>query len=169
LPAGSAAIRGQGELGHPEERRRRTGAEYGRMTNTAMHVLGRAILGGYFTYNGINHFVNRGMLTEYARSKHVPAAAAAVPVSGAMLLLGGLSILTGVRPKAGASLIATFLLGVSPSMHDFWQIEDQSQRMQEFVNFTKNMALVGSACLVAAFPEPWPASVRTTRDALTTT
>lgn len=101
------------------------------------------------------------MLTEYARSKHVPAADAAVPASGALILLGGLSVLTGMQPKIGASLIATFLLGVSPQMHDFWRIDDQEQRMHELVNFTKNMALVGAACLVAALPDQWPASIQT--------
>lgn len=165
LPPGEAPIRGQGELAHPEERRlarTRRGWE----GKTAMLAMGRAIFGGYFLYNGINHFVNREMLTEYARSKQVPAPDAAVPGSGALLVLGGLSVLTGVQPKIGASLITTFLLGVSPQMHDFWRIDDQQQRMQEMVNFTKNMALVGAACFVAAVPEPWPGSVRTTGGAL---
>ena len=124
-----------------------------------MLALGRGIFGGYFLYNGVNHFLNRKMMTEYAKSKGAPAPALAVPAKGAMLVLGGLSVLTGVRPKVGASLLSTFLLGVSPQMHDFWRIEDQQQRMAEFVNFTKNMALVGAACLVAALPEPWPLSV----------
>src|SRR5262245_48735876 len=31
--------------------------------------VGRAIFGGYFLYNGINHFKNRSMLSGFARSK----------------------------------------------------------------------------------------------------
>jgi putative oxidoreductase len=127
--------------------------------NSTLLVLGRAIFGGYFLYNGLNHFKNRQMLAEYARSKQVPSPEIAVTASGALLVLGGLSVLTGVQPKIGASLIGAFLLGVSPQMHDFWRIEDRQQQMAELVNFTKNMALVGGACLVAALPEPWPASV----------
>jgi putative oxidoreductase len=169
LPPGDAQVRGQGELAHPEERRRVPNAWRAWARNTTILGLGRAIFGGYFLYNGVNHFANRGMLTEYARSKHVPAPEAAVPASGALILLGGLSVLTGVQPKIGASLIATFLLGVSPQMHDFWRIDDQEQRMHEFVNFTKNMALVGAACFVAAFPEPWPASVQPRNGAMTPT
>ena len=152
-------VRRQGELAHPEER---GGVMANRAWpgNSTMLGLGRAIFGGYFLYNGINHFKNRQMLTEYARSKQVPAPEAAVSASGAMLLLGGLSVLTGVQPKVGASLIGAFLLGASPQMHDFWRVDDQQQKMQEFVNFTKNMALVGAACLVAALPEPWPGSMQ---------
>jgi len=166
-PPGDAPIRGQGELAHPEERHRAPGPWISWSGNRIMLAMGRAIFGGYFLYNGINHFVNRDMLAQYARSKQVPAPDAAVPASGALLVLGGLSVLTGVQPKVGASLIATFLLGVSPQMHAFWRIDDPQQRMPEFVNFTKNMALVGGACLVAAIPEPWPARVRGRGGALT--
>ncbi len=137
----------------------------GSASSTPLLALGRTLLGGYFAYNGVNHFVNRAMLADYARSKAVPAAGAAVPASGAMILLGGLSVLTGMRPKIGAALIAAFLLAVSPRMHDFWNVEDQQQQMQEFVNFSKNMALLGAACLIAAFPEPWPARSWSLRDA----
>jgi uncharacterized membrane protein YphA (DoxX/SURF4 family) len=125
-----------------------------------MLTVGRAVLGGFFIYNAVNHFMNRDMLTAYAKSKQVPAAELAVPVSGALLLLGGVSVLTGMRPKIGASFIGLFLAGVTPKMHDFWAVEDPQQRTQEVVNFTKNVALLGAAFLIASIPEPWPASVR---------
>ena len=72
--------------------------------------------------------------------------------------MGGLSILTGAFPKLGAGLISTFLLGVSPRMHAFWRERDSQQQMNEMVNFTKNMALIGASLLAAAHPEPWPIS-----------
>jgi uncharacterized membrane protein YphA (DoxX/SURF4 family) len=122
-------------------------------------LLGRAIFGGYFIYSGISHFQNREMMTGYAQSKGVPAAALAVLGTGAMLVAGGLSLVTGIRPKLGASLISTFLLGVSPQMHAFWKEQDPQQRMAEMINFTKNMALVGGAMFAAAVPEPWPDSL----------
>ena len=165
-PAG-AVVRGQGELAHPEERGRRARAFGGEWSgSTALLTMGRLIFGGYFLYNGVNHFLNRQMLADYARSKQVPAPDAAVIGSGVLAALGGVSVLTGAQPKVGASMIAAFLLGVSPQMHDFWRIEDQQQRMSEFVNFTKNMALVGAACFIAAMPEPWPGSVRVREEAL---
>jgi uncharacterized membrane protein YphA (DoxX/SURF4 family) len=127
---------------------------------TAAHLAGRAIFGGYFLYNGINHFKSRGMLAGYARSKNVPAADAAVIGSGLMLVAGGISLLAGMRPKLGSASVAGFLLGVSPMMHAYWNETDPQQRMNEMINFTKNMALVGGALLAAGHPEPWPASVR---------
>lgn len=125
--------------------------------------VGRMLFGGYFLYNGLNHFLQRDSMAEYARAKHVPMPEAAVLGTGAMLVLGGLSLLTGRRPKTGASLITMFLAGVTPQMHAFWRIEDQGEQMQEFINFTKNMALVGGAALAAAQPEPWPISLDRSR------
>jgi uncharacterized membrane protein YphA (DoxX/SURF4 family) len=80
-----------------------------------------------------------------------------------MIAAGGASILLGSRPKLGAGLITGFLLGVSPKMHAFWNEGEPQQRMQEMVNFTKNMALVGAALFVAAQPEPWPWRLSTRR------
>jgi uncharacterized membrane protein YphA (DoxX/SURF4 family) len=157
-PAGPATIVGQGELGHPEERRLLRGMTQGSADRLAL-TLGRAVFGSYWVYNGVNHFRNLDMMTAYARSKNVPFARAAVLGTGVLALLGGLSLMTGYRPKAGAALITTFLSGVSPLMHNFWAIDDPQQRMSELVNFTKNMALIGGACFAAAVPEPWPASV----------
>ncbi|MGH9159749.1 MAG: DoxX family membrane protein [Vicinamibacteraceae bacterium] len=160
FPKGDAVVRGQGELAHPEERRFRLlpAPSEGRLNATLLGA-GRAVFGGFFLYNGINHFLNCGQLAAYARSKQVPMPRMAVLGSGALLLAGGLSLLTGVRPRIGASLIGTFLAGVSPHMHAFWNIADDEQRGPEMINFTKNMALLGGACLAASLPEPWPASL----------
>lgn len=165
LPPGDAEVRGQGALAHPEERHLR-GTLPSVSSERAALALGRALFGGYFVYNGINHFLNRSMMTEYARAKGVPAPEVAVPATGIMILLGGMSLLSGTRPRLGASLIATFLLGVTPQMHAFWDVDDEQQRLSELVNFTKNIALVGGAALAAAVPEPWPFSARRQSTAL---
>jgi uncharacterized membrane protein YphA (DoxX/SURF4 family) len=122
-------------------------------------LLGRLIFGGFFLYNGIHHFTERRSLANYSGQKKVPAPELAVTLSGAALIVGGASILTGVKPKVGTALIAGFLAGVSPVMHDFWKMEDPQRRMNEMVNFSKNMALLGSALALMAIDEPWPVSV----------
>ncbi len=125
-----------------------------------LFLLGRLLYGGYFVYNGINHlFLNPDALTGYAGSKGVPEPQVAVSGTGVMMLLGGTSVLLGYQPKIGTVLIMTFLLGVSPQMHDFWAIEDPGQRMNDMVNFTKNMALVGATLALMSRPEPWPLSL----------
>lgn len=160
LPAGPAPTRGQGELAHPEERRSSIADESECPGSSVMLWLGRTIFGGYFLYSGIDHFLNRESLVEYARTKGIPMPATAVTASGILILLGGLSLLAGAKPRVGAALITTFLVGVTPNAHKFWREADEEHWMQEFVNFTRNIALIGGACFAAALPERWPGSVR---------
>ena len=39
-----------------------------------LFVLGRAIFGGYFVLNGVNHLQHMGEMTQYANAKGVPVA-----------------------------------------------------------------------------------------------
>ena len=118
-------------------------------------LLGRLLFGGYFLYSGLNHFLMRKMMVGYTASKGVPAANLAVLGSGLLILAGGLSILLGIRPHLGAGLIVIFLLGVTPTMHNFWAVTDPGQRMGDLINFTKNLALIGGALMTMGVPWPW--------------
>ncbi len=127
----------------------------------ALFLLGRILFGGYFVYNGINHFAKLSMMAQYAGAKKVPAPKLAVAGTGLLLLLGGLSVLLGAWPQWGLWLIVVFLAGVTPQMHNFWTVSDAMQRMGEMTNFLKNVALLGAALalLWLAEMQPWPYSM----------
>lgn len=125
----------------------------------AAFLIGRLIFGGFFLYNGIHHLQERKSMGQYAKSKNVPLAEAAVAATGVAMIAGGASVLLGIKPKLGTAAIAGFLAGVSPVMHDFWRAEDPNQRMNDMINFSKNMALLGSAITLMGVEEPWPVSV----------
>jgi putative oxidoreductase len=129
----------------------------------SLFVLGRTIFGGFFVFNGIGHFRHQKMMSQYAESKGVAAAEAAIPATGALLLGGGLSIMAGLKPKQGLAAIIGFLIPVTLQMHRFWDVQDQQQRMNEMINFSKNVALIGAALMMLELPEPWPASVDAAR------
>jgi putative oxidoreductase len=122
-------------------------------------LIGRFVFGGYFLWSGIHHFAQKKSMAQYANSKNVPMPEVAVQMTGAALILGGASILLGVKPKLGAAAVAGFLAGVSPVMHDFWKQENQEKQQQEMIQFTKNMALLGGALALMGMEEPWPVSV----------
>jgi uncharacterized membrane protein YphA (DoxX/SURF4 family) len=125
----------------------------------AAFLIGRVIFGGFFIYSGIHHFQERKSLAQYAGAKNVPMPEVAVTTSGALLLAGGVSFLTGVKPKWGALAIMAFLAGVSPVMHNFWQTQDAGQKQNEMINFMKNMAMLGGALALMGVEEPWPVSL----------
>lgn len=129
----------------------------------ALFVVGRVLFGGFFAFNGLNHFLQLGLMAGFAEMKGVPAPAFAVALTGALLLAGGLSILFGVRPRVGIALLVVFLLPTSAMMHDFWSVPDPVQRVVEMTSFMKNMALAGAALMLLAVPEPWLGSLSTQR------
>jgi putative oxidoreductase len=122
-------------------------------------LLGRIIFGGFFLYSGLHHFQEKKQLAQYAAAKNVPMPDVAVTASGALLMLGGASVLLGVKPKVGTLAIMAFLAGVSPVMHDFWATQDSERRQNDMVNFMKNMAMLGGAMALMGMEEPWPVSV----------
>jgi len=125
----------------------------------APFLVGRLLFGGFFLYNGINHLQHAKDMAGYAESKGVPYGELAVKLSAVPLIVGGASILLGVKPKLGALAILGFLAGVSPVMHDFWRMEDPEKRMQNMIDFMKNTALAGGALALMGVEEPWEESV----------
>lgn len=125
----------------------------------APFLIGRIIFGGYFLYSGINHLVQRKNMASYSASKGVPNPELAVTATAVPLIVGGTSLLLGLKPKLGAIAILGFLAGVSPIMHDFWRNEDPNERTTNMVMFTKNLALAGGALALMGVEEPWEASL----------
>lgn len=125
----------------------------------APFLIGRAILGGFFVYNGIHHFQETEMMAGYAKSKGLPMAKAGVVASGAALLVGGASLITGIKPKYGIAAVLGFLGAVSPTIHAFWKETDPQQKINDQANFLKNVALAGATLALAGVDEPWEVSV----------
>ena len=125
----------------------------------APFLIGRMLFGGFFLYSGINHLMQRKNMAAYTASKGVPKPELAVTASALPLIVGGTSMLLGVKPKLGAIALLGFLAGVSPVMHDFWRNEDPNERTNNMTSFMKNLALAGGALALFGVEEPWEASV----------
>jgi putative oxidoreductase len=128
-----------------------------------LFLMGRLIFGAFFLYSGVHHFLDVSTLAAYAGAKGVPMPEVAVLMSGALLIVGALSILLGVMPRLGLACIIVFLLGVTPTMHGFWSVTDPQMRQTEMANFMKNLALMGSAMMMLMIPTPWAYSVEARR------
>ena len=111
--------------------------------------LGRLFLAIIFVFASLGHFKHEEIA--YAVQAGVPLASLAVPFSGIMALVGGLSVLLGYRARIGAWLLVAFLVPVTLMMHKFWAVDDPMRAQMELVNFLKNVGLLGGALLVAYF------------------
>jgi len=114
-----------------------------------LHILGRILFGGYFIFNGFNNLANSKMMVGYAQSKKVPMASVGVPIAGVILFAGGLSFVFDFHALAGSLLLIIFIVPATFMIHNFWKIQDSTQKMAEMVNFTKNLALLGALILFA--------------------
>jgi uncharacterized membrane protein YphA (DoxX/SURF4 family) len=67
-----------------------------------------------------------------------------MPGISGLLLAGGVGIAAWKYPRVAGGAIASFFIGITPVMHDFWNREGQ-ERQQEVSHFLKNLALLGAA------------------------
>lgn len=121
-------------------------------------LIGRILFAGVLLVMAFPHLKNYQQMAGYAGSKGVPAPALAVFGSGVVLLLGALSILTGIQPVIGVALIELFFLPVTLMMHDYWAADGEARAMQQ-IQFNKNVAIAGAALIFLAIPQPWPLSL----------
>jgi putative oxidoreductase len=117
-------------------------------------LLGRFLFAAIFIMSGPRHFMSQTIA--YAASQGVPMASIAVPFSGVLALVGGLSILLGYRAKIGASLIALFLVLITPMMHKFWGVADPMTQQIQMIMFFKNASMLGAALVITQLGSgPW--------------
>lgn len=112
-------------------------------------LLGRILYSAIFLISVPGHF--SASTIQYASAQGVPMASIAVPLSGVIALIGGLSILLGYKAKDGAWLIILFLVPVTIVMHQFWGIADPATAMVQQIHFMKNVSMLGAAFLIAYF------------------
>jgi len=86
----------------------------------------------------------------YAKFKKVPAAKLSVLMSGALLVVGGLSIMLGIYADLGALVISVLLIVMALKMHDFWAQADAQAKQTEMISFLKNISMAGGALFIFA-------------------
>ncbi|WP_245781320.1 DoxX family membrane protein [Halopelagius inordinatus] len=105
--------------------------------------MGRLLFASGLASLAIQNLRNLEGRIAYADAKGVPAADTLVPAASGLLLGGSLGIGLWKFPRAAAASVATFLAGVTPLMHDFWSVDEES-RDQELTSFLQNMTLLGA-------------------------
>ena len=111
-------------------------------------LAGRVFFSLIFILSGLNHFSKQYIA--FAASQGVPLASVAVPLSGVIAVVGGLSILLGYHARLGAWLVVLFLIAVTP-LHNFWAVHDPMTAQIQMAMFMKNISMIGGALLISQF------------------
>jgi putative oxidoreductase len=111
--------------------------------------LGRVLFSFIFLISAPMHF--SAQTIGYAAAHGVPLASIAVPLSGVVALVAGLSVALGYKARIGALLMILFLIPVTLLMHRFWGIADPQAVMVQRIMFMKNLSILGGACMLTYF------------------
>jgi putative oxidoreductase len=110
-------------------------------------LIGRLLFGALFILSGLTaHRGPQGV--EYAKAYGAPAPELMVPLSGGVIVVGGLMVALGIWADLGALLVAGFLIGITPIMHAYWKEQESQMKAIQQAMFSKNMALLGAALIV---------------------
>jgi putative oxidoreductase len=121
--------------------------------NKTLSVLGRILLAAPFLLTGV------GIIPEERMDEDLEAAGTsrrAIPAlakpARALSLLGGLGIASGMFPRSASCALITFLVPATIIGHPFWRVSNQQDRTKQFMNFTKNVSMLGGLLVVLAAP-----------------
>lgn len=117
-----------------------------RLTRIAF-LAGRVLFGGMLAYSAYESLTNLDGRIEYAKSKGIDAPELLVPFASGALLFGSIGIVLWRLPRLAAGAVIAFLVGTTPQMHDYWNLDDD-RRSAERTHFIKNVSLLGGALVV---------------------
>ncbi|MDS0282208.1 DoxX family protein [Haloarcula onubensis] len=113
-------------------------------TTASTFRLGRLLYGGILAMMAVDGLQNADERAAYAEAKGVPMPEVSNKAAHGLLLFGGAGVALWKLPRLAALAVASFFVGVTPMMHDFWAA-DEDEKQQEQINFLKNAALLGTA------------------------
>jgi putative oxidoreductase len=87
----------------------------------------------------------RQMITGAAEARGLPSPGPLVVFGGAWIVVGSLLLLLGIFADLGALMLALFTISTATLMHPFWREADEGSKLEEQVQFYKDMALAGGA------------------------
>ncbi len=124
------------------------------MTNTRLilHQLlfpvARSMLAATFIISAIRHIIHWSAALDEMAGDGMPRSSFLLLGSVAFRLLGGLSVLVGIRAKLGAAMLVAFIVPAAFLAHDFWAMP-AARQTHETIEFLNNMAIAAGALLVA--------------------
>ncbi len=113
-------------------------------------VLGRVCLCAIFFMSAVgNKIPNFNATAELMAGRGIPAPRFLLAGAIAFLIAGSISLVAGLWPRVGASLLLIFLVLATYYFHNFWAVEG-AERQEQMIAFMKNLSLMGAMLMVIA-------------------
>lgn len=121
-------------------------------------LLGRVLFGGYFVLAGVDLFTRGGRFSALVTAGGVPVSTALVLMSGALLILGGVSVVLGLAPRIGLALLLLYLVPAVFTLSAFWAAPEEARHAISG-KFAMSASLIGACFALLALPVPWAFSM----------
>ena len=120
-------------------------------------LLARLLLAAIFLASAIGNKIPQFKATAaYMESEGVPNPRFALFGAIGLLLIGGLSVISGAWTRIGSMCLFVFVVAATYYFHDFWTFADTIQQQLQTIQFMKNMAIAGGLLALVAFGGgPW--------------
>ena len=109
-------------------------------TQGAISLLARWLISFIFVTSAYSKIFGWSANVEYMHSKHMPAAAALLAGALVVEAAGSFCLITGFAARIAATVMFFYMIPVTFLLHEFMS-----------VNFQKNLGIMGSLLMIAAF------------------
>jgi putative oxidoreductase len=124
--------------------------------NNLALLMSRLLIASLFLPSGIGKLWNLGPFTAMLRDKGVPFSSGMAIVSVATEILGPIALILGVAPRLTATVLIAFTAVATLLNHRYWTFADPIVRQAQYLNFYKNLAIIGGLFAAwAAGPGDW--------------
>ena len=122
------------------------------MTATARYtpLFGRIFLSLIFIVSGFGKLLDFGGTAGYMETYGIPMPSLLLVFAILFELGGGALLLIGFQSRLAALALIVFTLLATLIFHDFWALAGAEREMQ-FINFMKNLSMIGGLLLVVGF------------------
>jgi len=111
-------------------------------------LVGRIALVVLFLFSGYGKLTGLDGTAAYVAAKGLPAPQVLGAVSGVVEIVAAALIIAGWQTRYAAVVLALFTLVATPIFHDYWNLAPP-QRMGQYLNFWKNVAMFGGLLVLA--------------------
>ena len=120
-------------------------------TQDLVALVGRILIVILFALSGWEKLTGLEGTAGYIASKNLPMPMGLAVASGVVELAGAILVIVGYRARLGALALAIFTVLAAVLFHNYWTIEDAAARSMQYINFWKNVGLLGGLLMIVAF------------------
>jgi putative oxidoreductase len=114
-------------------------------------LIGRVLVVILFLFSGWGKFSGLEGTAAYIASKNLPMPMVLAVASGVVELAATILVIIGYRARWAALVLAIFTIMAALLFHNYWTIEDAAARSEQYLNFWKNVGIMGGLLMLVAF------------------